>query len=365
MITYLPYIIILLVSLIILISAFDYYRSYKLIRKEKNAGVGSENFSTINKVSLKSLINETRKENQALIEKVLSNQERLVHQIEASIEEVIAILNSDFNKKEIRQIETELENENQLQILVVADNTNKHNYIRDILDSSYKIIFATNWKEAYEKANSLIPDLIISDSTISQIKDYSSFKLIKTAQSTNHIPVIMLISKLSGYEKIEGLEIEPDDYLTNPLDEVELLDKIKNQITIRQNLQVKYLNKLFNKTNGADVQSDQNLFLEKVKKILEANIRNTQFNMNDHLSDGLSMSKSQVNRKIKALTNQTVAQLVRNYRLHRAAEMIELNSFSISEIAYMVGFSSRGYFSKCFQELFHKVPGKYSRVKKQ
>ena len=79
----------------------------------------------------------------------------------------------------------------------------------------------------------------------------------------------------------------------------------------------------------------------------------------DNLGEAIAMSRSQVHRKLKALTDQSATKFIRNYRLHRAAELIKLDAGNITEIAYQVGFSSQTYFSSCFQELFDVSPSEY------
>ena len=127
---------------------------------------------------------------------------------------------------------------------------------------------------------------------------------------------------------------------------------------LEKNYKKKYQQESYIKPNTAKVTSVQQQFLEKIKTIVEEHIDNDQFNVED-LGDKMSMSRSQIHRKLKALTNQSATQFIRNYRLHRAAELLKLESGNITEIAYQVGFSSQTYFSKCFQELFNMSPSEY------
>ncbi|WP_282122438.1 response regulator [Algibacter mikhailovii] len=248
--------------------------------------------------------------------------------------------------------------ENQLEILVVEDHTDIRNYILDILKTNYKVSLAVNGVDGYEKANKNIPDLIISDVMMPKMNGYELCSKLKSNENTNHIPVIMLTAKASQDNKIEGLETGADDYLTKPFDEKELQVRIKNLIAIREKLQKKYRQESYITSTKTEVTSVQQQFLKKLKTIVEDNIDNDQFNVED-LGDKMSMSRSQIHRKLKALTNQSATQFIRNYRLYRAAELLKLDSGNITEIAYQVGFSSQTYFSKCFQELFNMSPTEY------
>jgi len=267
------------------------------------------------------------------------------------------IPSANFNKSDIT-LTKELTNENQLEILVVEDNTDIRNYIKDILKTNYKVSLAVNGEDGYEKANINIPDLIISDVMMPLMNGYELCTKLKSNENTNHIPVILLTAKASQDNKLEGLETGADDYLTKPFDEKELKVRIKNLITIREKLQKKYQQESFVKPTTSKVTSVQQQFLKKIKTIVEENIDNDQFSVED-LGEAIGMSRSQVHRKLKAITDQSATQFIRNYRLHRAAELLKLNSGNVTEIAYQVGFSSQTYFSKCFQELFKMSPSDY------
>ena len=246
----------------------------------------------------------------------------------------------------------------QLEILVVEDNEDIRNYITDILSAHYKVIQAVDGLDGLKKAEEYIPDLIVSDVMMPNMDGYELCSHLKTNEKTNHIPVIILTAKASQQNKLDGLELGADDYLIKPFDEKELIIRIKNLIEIRKKLQKKYLQRSILKPNISKVTSIQQKFIEGIKTIVEENIENSQFSVDD-LGEAIAMSRSQVHRKLKALTDQSATKFIRNYRLHRAAELIKLDAGNITEIAYQVGFSSQTYFSSSFQELFHVSPSEY------
>lgn len=279
----------------------------------------------------------------------------------SKVEELVL---DDFSAIEIKDaVIPSMENTNQteekeLEILVVEDNRDIRNYIRDVLAPTYKVSLAVDGEDGLAKANEKIPDLIVSDVMMPKINGYELCKSLKTNENTDHIPVIMLTAKASQANKIEGLEIGADDYLTKPFDENELKVRVKNLIDIREKLQRKYKQESYLRPNDVQVSSVQQKFLQKIKNIVDENMDNDHFSV-ENLGEQLSMSRSQVHRKLKALTNQSATQYIRNYRLHRAADLLKQEFGNITEIAYQVGFSSQTYFSKCFQELFHTSPTEY------
>ncbi len=246
----------------------------------------------------------------------------------------------------------------ELEILIVEDNADLRNYISDILNSNYKVTEAVDGVDGLSKAENTIPDLIISDVMMPNMDGYELCGHLKTNTKTNHIPVILLTAKATQENKIEGLETGADDYLIKPFDEEELKVRIKNLINLREQLQIKYQQEVWLRPKEVKVTSVHQKFLEDIKDAIEQNMDNDQFSVED-LGGFLAMSRSQVHRKLKALTDQSATRFIRNYRLHRAAELLKKESGNVTEIAYRVGFSSQTYFSKCFQELFDCTPSEY------
>ncbi len=248
--------------------------------------------------------------------------------------------------------------DNLLQILVVEDNTDLRSFIKGILEKDYQILEAGDGVEGFELAQAAIPDLIVSDVMMPRMDGYDLCKHLKTEEKTNHIPVILLTAKAAKENKLEGLEIGADDYLIKPFDEKELKIRIKNLISIREKLQQKFSGEIKYKPKEIKVSSAHQKFLETVKEVVEKNIDNEAFGVDD-LGKAIGMSRSQLHRKLKALTNQSATTFIRNYRLYRAADLLKQDSGNITEIAFDVGFNSQTYFSSSFQELFGCSPSEY------
>lgn len=254
----------------------------------------------------------------------------------------------------------ERESNHELEILVVEDNPDLRMYIKSILNKSYTVTEAVDGVDGLEKALASIPDLIISDVMMPNMDGYELCSKLKSDNHTNHIPVIILTAKASRENKLTGLEIGADDYLVKPFDQEELEVRIRNLIAIRSQLQKKFQQEVWLKPKEIKVSSVHQQFLEQLKEIIEQHIDDSKFNVED-LGAGLAMSRSQVHRKLKALTDQSATTFIRNYRLHRAADLLKQESGTVTEIAYRVGFDSQTYFSTCFQKLFGCAPSAYKK----
>ncbi len=245
-------------------------------------------------------------------------------------------------------------------ILVVEDHNDLRKYIKDSLSENFNVIESPNGKDGLENAVDKIPDLIISDVMMPEMDGYTFCKKIKSNEKTNHIPVILLTAKASTEDKLEGLELGADDYLIKPFNPEELKLRVRNLIKTREELRKKFTSEMVLKPAEVIVPSSQVKFMERIKSIIEANIENEAFGV-DQLSDKAGMSRSQLHRKLKAITNQSTTEFIRNFRLQRAAQLILQDAGSMAEIAYKVGFNSQAYFNKSFQEFYGCSPSQYKK----
>jgi signal transduction histidine kinase/DNA-binding response OmpR family regulator len=244
-------------------------------------------------------------------------------------------------------------------VLVVEDNPEVRNFIVGVLGNYYQVIEADNGQTGLEKTTELVPDLVITDLMMPVMDGYQYCRRVKEDERTSHIPVIMLTAKDSLDHKVDGFETGVDDYLTKPFHARELLARIKNLIKSRNALHEKY-GKL---KDPALFEKKEHAFITKLKQIIDENIDQETFNVVD-LGRSLAMSRTQVHRKLKALTNLSTSQFIRNHKLTKAMDLLQSGSYNVSEVAYMLGFNTPNYFSTCFNEYFGFPPSEAGRASK-
>lgn len=244
-------------------------------------------------------------------------------------------------------------------LLIVEDNPDVRTYITDILKDQYRIIEAENGQEGLEKAQASIPDLIISDVMMPKLDGVQMMAQLKQDQKTDHIPIIMLTAKAEREDKLESLDFGADEYLTKPFDAEELQIRLSNLISTRKKLKEKYRTGLFLAPSAVKNLSQEERFLLDVKKEIEKNLSNEWYGVED-LAGSLGFSRSQLYRKLKSICDQSPNEMIRNFRLMRAKELLEQDKASVSEIAYEVGFSSLSYFSKEFKKKWGATPSEWS-----
>ena len=275
-----------------------------------------------------------------------------------SIEEL-----AEFGEDEMEIIDDENSLINKTIVLVVEDNQDLREYISDDLKSIYHVIEAANGEQGLRKAEKIIPDLIVSDVMMPLMDGYELTRQLRKNEKTSHIPVILLTAKSDRESKIEGLELGADDYLTKPFDTQELLARIKNLIETRRMLQEKFGSgkTILHKQEKPKISFLDQEFLDRVLKVINEHISEEEFSIEEFGKD-VGMSRSQMHRKLKALTGKSASLYLRTVRLAKAKQLLEDKMGNISDISYQVGFSSPAYFSRCFKEEFGYAPSEHNHM---
>lgn len=245
-------------------------------------------------------------------------------------------------------------------VLVVEDNEDLRQYIQSQLEDEFKIIEAIDGAEGVEIAHREIPDLIISDVMMPKMDGYHLCQVLKSDEKTCHIPLILLTARADMSSKLVGLETGADDYLSKPFDVRELTIRIKNLLEKQKRLQNIYGKLQFIKDKDLKVTSRHDHFLQRVRDAVELQISNENFSVKD-FAGMLGMSRSQLHRKLIALTGKSPGDLIRQIRLYKAARLIRKQFGRVTEVAYEVGFSNPAYFARCFREEFGITPSAYNK----
>ena len=181
---------------------------------------------------------------------------------------------------------------------------------------------------------------------------------LKTDEHTSHIPIILLTAHQSEQSKIEGFETGADDYITKPFNKKMLETRINNLLEQRNKLRQLFTDGTNNNFKKIAINVTDEAFLMKVTLVIDENIENPEFEASK-LATLMKMSRTQLYRKIKAMTNRSVHEFITTFRMNKAREMLLSGEFSISETAYKVGFSLPTNFTRTFTKYFGMTPSKY------
>lgn len=244
-------------------------------------------------------------------------------------------------------------------VLLIEDNEDLRLYLKENLEIEYQVVVAENGKVGLEKALELIPDLILSDMMMPQMDGFTLCTKIREDERTSHIPFILLTARTTIESKLEGLELGADEYMTKPFNIKEIKVRMKNLLEQRKNLRKSFSREVTIQPKNISVTSVDERFLNHALKIMEEHLGDEQFSV-ERFAEEIGMSRKNLLRKIKALTDKSVNEFIRNFRLSRAAQLLEAKAGTVGEIAYQVGFNNLSYFSKCFKELFGQLPNEYA-----
>lgn len=243
-------------------------------------------------------------------------------------------------------------------ILLVEDDDEIRSYIKQGLEKNFRVSEAINGKEGLNKALETSPDLVITDVMMPEMDGIQLCEKLKTDLKTCHIPVIMLTAKTSIEHRIKGLETGADSYIPKPFNPQHLMVRIVKLLELRRRLINKFSNEIGFKAEKTAVTSADEKLLNSVIEIVNKKIADADLNV-EILSKQIGMSRGHLQRKLKSLTGQNPNEFIRIMRLQQAAEILKNNKISISEAAYMVGFSSPSYFSTCFTKQYKISPKQF------
>ncbi len=246
-------------------------------------------------------------------------------------------------------------------LLVIDDNDDIRRMIGELLKDEYNIVTAPDGREGVRLAAKYVPDLIICDVMMPVMDGLECCRIIKDEVSTSHIPVLMLTACSMDEQRARGYDSGADGYLSKPFNSAVLKSRCRNLIENR-----KRIKNLWSSNGGGDVTAKErnasvlvndvdSEFYSKVLDIMKKEMGNPDLNV-DTLASMMGLGRSQFYRKIKALTNYSPVELLRNLRLKQAREMLTTTEKTIGEIAYEVGFSSPAYFTRCYREAFDETP---------
>ncbi len=249
-------------------------------------------------------------------------------------------------------------------LLIIEDNADVSHYLRVCLEEQYTIYSAENGHTGLEMACQYIPDLIISDVMMPQKDGYEVCEQVKTNELTSHIPVILLTAKAAQENRIEGFSKGADAYLTKPFDCQELVLISGKMIESRRKLREKYRREWDAASpvnEHLTILSDP--FLSRLQEAVEANLDDSAFGV-EQLAEAVHLSRSQLHRKLKALTDWSATHFIRHIRLIKARALLQTTSLTIAEIAYAVGFDDPNYFTRVFTETVGSQPTQFREQRK-
>ncbi|NLR93413.1 hybrid sensor histidine kinase/response regulator transcription factor [Flammeovirga agarivorans] len=248
----------------------------------------------------------------------------------------------------------------ELNVFYVEDNEELRTFVSDVLSEYFNVTCFENGKECLNTLENEWPDLIISDILMPEVNGLELCQKLKTDIRTSHIPIILLTSRSSIDDQVKGLEVGADFYISKPFDMKHLVASsqmlLKNRKQLRERFQIDFPVEVEKKNTN----KDDAIFIEKFYELIEENLENEDIDMNV-FAKGLYLNRTTFFQKVKAITNYTPYELLKVYRLKKAAEFLVQENLPVAEVCVRTGFKNRTHFSRMFKEYYGVSPSKYSK----
>ncbi|MCM1451020.1 MAG: response regulator [Clostridium sp.] len=245
-------------------------------------------------------------------------------------------------------------------VYIVEDDKEIASYIAGQLASDYRVETFGNGREALEAIHKEAPGLVISDVMMPEMDGLTLTRKIRDNININHIPVILLTAKTRESDVMEGLDSGADDYVQKPFSVSILKKKVRSLLSAHDRLKNVYSGQQdqSEKVEAPVVKSHDDQLLDRVLKVVNANLGNSEITI-ETIAQEIGISRVHLHRKLKAITNQTTRDFVRNIRLQKAAEIMQSAKLNVSEVSIMVGFKSANSFATVFKEMYGMTPSEY------
>lgn len=272
---------------------------------------------------------------------------------------LITIPHSDYDREKGRKERTKTN----FTIIIVDDEKEIQEYLKNELSDEFKVITANNGSEAYEYIIRNKVDLIVSDVMMDVMDGYTLCRKIRQNVNTNHLPVILLTAKGKVEEQVEGIELGADAYIVKPFSTDVLRSTISGLLHNRNILRNKFSGSQEQKEKIRDIKikSSDEALMEKIMDVINRNIADPSFNV-EMLAQEVGLSRVHLHRKMKELTNFSTRDFIRNTRIQQAARLFKEKKLSISEVAYAVGYDNLSHFSTTFKEIYGVSPSEYINI---
>ncbi|WNJ20436.1 ATP-binding protein [Pontibacter sp. G13] len=243
-------------------------------------------------------------------------------------------------------------------LLLIEDNPDIVEYLHACLEDQYELFAASDGEAGVAAAFEQVPDIIISDVMMPKMNGYEVCETLKLDERTSHIPILMLTAKADHDSKLEGYKRGADAYLTKPFDQAELTIRLEKLLEIRKTLQLRYQGTQLPEPTEDPVLQVEDAFITQVRALLLEHLDDATYR-GESLCKDLGMSRTNLHRKIKALTGMPITRFIRSVKIAQAQEMLKESDRQISEVAYAVGFNDPAYFTRVFSEDMGISPGEW------
>lgn len=249
-------------------------------------------------------------------------------------------------------------------ILIVEDNAEFRHYLKENLETHYRVLEAADGKEGWQKALSHHPELIVSDIAMPEMDGLAMSEKIRADKRTSHIPIILLTASSGEEQQLKGLSSGANDYLTKPFNFEILNIKINNLLLLNRLLKDVYSRQIQMTGRDEAIESGDVKLLRDILSYIDDNLNSTQLSV-ENLARHVGMSRGTLYTKVLEISGQSPIEFIRSIKLEKAALLLEKSDMNVSQISYTAGFATPNYFTKSFKARFNMLPSEYKAMKRK
>ncbi|SEI55591.1 Signal transduction histidine kinase [Dyadobacter sp. SG02] len=249
-------------------------------------------------------------------------------------------------------------------ILIVEDNAEFRHYLKENLETHYRVLEAADGKEGWQKALSYHPELIVSDIAMPEMDGLTMSEKIRADKRTSHIPIILLTASSGEEQQLKGLSSGANDYLTKPFNFEILNVKINNLLLLNRLLKDLYSRQIQMTGRNEAIESGDVKLLRDMLSYIDDNLNSTQLSV-ENLARHVGMSRGTLYTRVLEISGQSPIEFIRSIKLEKAALLLEKSDMNVSQISYTAGFATPNYFTKSFKARFNMLPSEYKAMKRK
>ncbi len=243
-------------------------------------------------------------------------------------------------------------------IFYAEDNLDLRNFVEEILSTFFNVTTFTNGAECLEAMQNDWPDLVLTDALMPELNGFELCRKIKDNIRTSHIPVVMLTACISDEEQIKGIDEGVDAYIKKPFNNQRLISTIESLLKNRKILKERFKADFPLELEKSSQSVKDVEFIEKLYVLMVENLDNKDLDM-DQLAKQLYLNRTHFYQKVKEITDQTPYELLKDFRIKKAAEFLIRDKLTVNEVFVETGFKSRSHFSKVFKDKYGITPGQF------
>lgn len=247
-------------------------------------------------------------------------------------------------------------------LLVVDDDTDILWLLYDIFNDEYNVLTAANSADGLALLQDTHPDLIISDVIMPGTDGLTFSRQVKQDETTAHIPFILLSAKRDIEGQTEGLNAGAELYITKPFHVEYLKSSVQRLLERKESLREYFSSPLSSYTfeKGKYAHQEQKKFVNDILKIINKNLKNKELSA-QLIAGKMNIGLRTFYRKLEEIEDTTLAELINNCRLLKAADLLMKTKLTIDEIVFQSGFTNRSTFYRAFSKKYNCTPTEYRK----